>query len=201
MKKDAIERSSQSYKKELFEIDEQICALLKQRKDLSSDHLGFPTDEVFSKWAQKYDLYEDYLSSLFGTIKMHDFFKPRVEPYGFRKHLSVLKSVEVDERFYTVTYIRQYENASVVHLNIDWDVRNDTLIDLQLNHNNIALSIGKPYDCRSDGGAGSKGNSMHNFIVSPPLPDDISGMTLVFTEYSDFINEKPTGLDIIMNLE
>ncbi|ETT85314.1 hypothetical protein MKZ08_07380 [Viridibacillus sp. FSL R5-0477] len=201
MKRNSIEQSSNNYNEQLFSIDEQICTLLKQRKDLSMDHPVFPPDEVLSKWATKYDLYEEYLSSLFGTVRMHDFFKPQVEPSGFRKHLPVLKSVEVDEKFYTVTFIRQYENASIVHLNIDWNETIDTRKNHQLNHNHFALSIGQAYDCRNDRASGSTGNFMHSFIVSPPVPDDISGMTLVFTEYSDIFNDKATGLEIAMHLE
>lgn len=201
MKRNAIKRSSNHYDEQLFSIDEQICTLLKQRKELSIDHPGFPPEEVLSKWATKFDLYEEYLSSLFGTVRMHDYFKPQVEPGGFRKHLPVLKSAEVDGKFYTVTFIRQFENASVVHLNIDWNETNDTRIDLHLNHNHFALSIGQAYDCRNDRASGSTGNFVHTFIVSPPLPDDISGMTLVFKEYSDIFNDKATGLEIVIHLE
>ncbi|KOO52008.1 hypothetical protein [Viridibacillus arvi] len=201
MKRNAIKRSSNNYYEQLFSIDEQICTLLKQRKELSIDHPGFPPDEVLSKWATKFDLYEEYLSSLFGTVRMHEYFKPQVEPSGFRNHLPVLKSAEVDGKFYTVTFIRQFENASVVHLNIDWNETNDTRINLHLNHNHFALSIGQAYDCPIDRASGSTGNIVHTFIVSPPLPDDISGMTLVFKEYSDVFNAKVTGLEIVIHLE
>lgn len=37
--------------------------------------------------------------------------------------------------------------------------------------------------------------------VSPPLSDDISNTKLVFREYSDPFREKPTGLEIVMNIE
>lgn len=201
MKRNSIERSSNNYDEQLFSIDEQICTLLKKRKELSIDHPGFPPDEVLSKWATKFDLYEEYLSSLFGTVRMYDYFKPKVEPSGFRKHLPVLKSVEVDEKLYTVTFIRQFENTSVIHLNIDWNETIDTRIDLRLNHNHFALFIEEAYDCRNDRSSGSTGNFMHTFIVSPPLPDDISGTTLVFKEYSDVFNDKATGLEIVIHLE
>ncbi|MGE7918935.1 hypothetical protein ACQKM9_08290 [Viridibacillus sp. NPDC093762] len=201
MKRSSIEQSSNHYDEQLFSIDEQICTLLKQRKEISIDRSGFPPDEVLSKWATKFDLYEEYLSSLFGTVSMHDYFKPRVEPSGFRKHLPVLKSVEINEKIYTVTFIRQFENASVVHLNIDWNETNETLIDRHFNHNHFTLSIGQAYDCRNDGASGSTGNFVHTFTVSPPLPDDISEMTLVFKEYSDVFNDKATGLEIVIHLE
>lgn len=74
---------------------------VKQRKDISDNNPGFPTDDVISNWALKYDLYEDYLRSLFGSMRMDDFFKPRIEPTGFRKNLSILKSIEKGDHGYT----------------------------------------------------------------------------------------------------
>lgn len=46
-------------------------------------------------------------------------YKPVVEPENFVKNIPILKSFENDEVFYTVTFIKQYENASVVHFSND----------------------------------------------------------------------------------
>ncbi len=51
-------------------------------------------------------LYEDLLKSLFGTMLNEEYFRPMVEPSGFRKHVAVLKSVEKGERYYTLTSMR-----------------------------------------------------------------------------------------------
>lgn len=203
MKRLPYERPTGHYDKQLFQIDEEICSLLKKRKEMSKNNPGFPPDDAISKWAAKYQLYEDYLNSIFGTMKSEDFFRPRVDPTGFRKHLPVLKSLEIGERLYSVTVIRQYENASVVHLHIDWDGTNDSPFDLhQKQHNSfLELVIDKQYDCRMDRGGGSPGHYSYNFIVSPPLPDDISGLDLIFKEYSDSFREKATGLEIKLHLK
>ncbi|REB11581.1 hypothetical protein DVB69_00090 [Sporosarcina sp. BI001-red] len=198
MKKMPFERPTNYYEEHLYPIDEQICALLKQRKERSVKQPALPSDEIISYLAAKYDFYEDYLSSLFGTLKMENLFKPRVEPFGFRKHLPVLQSVELDEQLYSVTFIRQFENASVVNLNIDWDGTND--LPHELDHNNFELSVGEPYDCRMESGGGSTGYYHYNYIVSPPLPDDFSGMDLVFTEYRDHFREEPTGVEFVLHL-
>ena len=184
------------YDKQLLQIDEQICALLKQRKELSNDNPGLPPEDIISNWAIKYNLYEEYLSSLFGALRMEDLFKPRVEPIGFRKHLPVLKSIEINDCFYSVTAIRQYENASIIQLHIDWDEPDDARID-RINKrsiNTFELFINEQYDCRKKRAGGSTGHLTYNFIVSPPLPDNLSGIDLVFKEYSDTLKEKKTGL-------
>lgn len=203
MKLNRHPRPTDYYDKQLHQVDEQICALLKQRKELSKNNPGFPPDDVISNWAIKYDLYEEYLRSLFVALRMEGFFKPRVEPTRFRKHLSVLKSIELDDRFYSVTAIRQYENASIVQLHIDWDEPDDSPIDRinRRNNNTFELYINKQYDCWQKRAGGSTGHLTYHFIVSPPLPDDISGIDLVFKEYSDTLKDKPTGLEIVMNLE
>ncbi|WP_313892278.1 hypothetical protein [Psychrobacillus sp.] len=189
------------YDENLFSIDEQICILLKQRIDISTNNPSSPSDDIISNWALKYDLYEDYLTAIFGTIKMADFFKTRVEPKGFKGHLPVLKSAEVAERFYSITYIRQYENASVVHLNVDWNAEDYSATGFHHNHSSLELYISEEYDCRATGAGGSEGRFSHDFVVSPPLPADTSGLKFVFKEYESLMKENPTGLVVIIDLE
>jgi hypothetical protein len=121
MKRLPFERPTKYYDEHLYPIDEQLCSLLKQRKEASNNNPGFPPLEDISKWSEKYNLYEDLLRSLFGVLENDDHFRPRVEPVDFQKYIPVLKSVEKDQCFYSVTFIRQYANASVVNFNIDWE--------------------------------------------------------------------------------
>ena len=196
-------RPTDHYDEQLLQIDEQICALLNQRKVLSNKNPGTPPDDVLSNWAAKYDLSEEFLYSLFGTMRYEHLFKTRIEPTGFRRYLPVLKSIEIDERIYSVTVIRQYENASVIQLHIDWDEPDDSPIDLnnRRHHKTYELFIDDQYDCRNERAGGSTGHYTHNFIVSPPLPDNISGLDFVFKEYDDNLMEMTTGLEFVIHLE
>ncbi|MRX74344.1 hypothetical protein GJU40_19685 [Bacillus lacus] len=200
MKRMPFEPPTEFYDERLSKVDEQICSLLKQRRDISNNTPGFPSDAAISNWALKYDLYEEFLNALFRAIRMYDFFKIPIEPAGFRKHISVLKSIEKNNRIYSITVIRQYENASVLQLHIDWDEPNDSSIERH-HHNGFELFLGEQYHCRQDRAAGSTGHYTYNFIISPPLPDDVSNTKVVFREYSDTFLEKPTGLEIVMNIE
>lgn len=206
MKRMPFERPTEHYDERISSIDEQICALLKQRKDISNNNPGFPFPEFISIWSGKYDLYEDLLNSIFSILRMEEEFKPRVEPKNYIKHIPILKSVEKDERLYTMTYIRQFENASVVQLNIDWHEETDDLDEYhRLRHRHhdsfIELNLNEDYECRTDRGGGSEGNYSLNFIVTPAIPDDPSGLKLVFKEYQDFFKGKPTGLEIVFDLD
>lgn len=203
MKKVPVEPSN-FYNEQIFSIDEQICALLKQRKELSNNNPGIPTSEYISSWMEKYGLYEDLLTSLFQLLRNEEFFRPQVEPNNFRRHLPVMKTMEEAGRLYSVTFIRQFENASVVHLDIDWDDTNvsNSVEELHRRHSEgvFHLFIREDYDCRPIGGSGSGGHFTQKFVVSPPLPDDVKELSLVFKEYNNHFKDKPTGLEFIIDL-
>ncbi|WP_155590986.1 hypothetical protein [Lysinibacillus cavernae] len=182
-------------------IDEQICALLQQRKELSSLTPGFPSDETISEWAQKYGFDDTFLATFFHLMKTEKYYKSKVEPSGFRHYIPVLQTVGVGERLYTVSYIRQYENASVVQLLVDWDEQQEPYHDIRkkLDRKHVGLFIEGPYECRYNGTSGSDGHECTKFIVTPPLPDDIKGLDFVFTQYEDVFEEKPTGFAVTIH--
>ncbi|QUG41871.1 hypothetical protein KD050_00770 [Psychrobacillus sp. INOP01] len=204
MKKKEVDQSGY-YDQQLLPIDNQLCELLKQRKELSNNNPGVPPIEYISEWSDKYGVYEDLLNSLFWLLRNEESFRPQVEPNNFRRHLPVMKVIENAERLYSVTFIRQFDNASVVYLTIDWEDTNnsDPLEEIRRSRYEGAfhLYINENYDCRPTGGRGSGGHSTQKFVVSPPLPDDLTGLSLVFTEYTDHLKEKPTGLEFVINLE
>lgn len=198
MKRIPFELPTDHYDERLYPIDEQLCSLLKQRKDTSNNNPGFPPLEDISKWAEKYELYEDLLKTIFGVLRNEDDFLPRVEPTNFQKYIPVLKSVEKDQCLYSVTCIRQYKNASVVNFIIDWEPGEEEQF---LRHSYWHLWLGEEYDCRQTGGGGSEGHISYNYIVSPPLPDDISGLDLIFRETLTPFKRYSTGLEIVMHIE
>lgn len=194
-----IERSNPYYNESLLSIDKKLCELLNDRKKIIKSNLGFPPDEVVSSLADEYGFQKEYLQSLFSTIEMEDSFQPIIEPVQFKKYLPVLKSYENQEVLYTVTYIRQYINASVLYLHIDWEERNDA-IESSYSPDFFNLSINDTYVCRSEGGGGTTGHVSHSYIISPALPDDLTGIELVFKEAGRPFVEKPTGFEFTISL-
>lgn len=104
----------------------------------------------------------------------------------------------IDEFFYTLTSIRQYSNASVITLSMDWDITSELYTN---KPNHFELYIDKSYDCRMTSGGSSSGHAAYNYVVFPPLPDDISGITLVFKEFSVPLKKDRTGTEIFFKLE
>jgi hypothetical protein len=169
------------YDENLLEVDEQICALLKRRKEISNQDSSNPPEETIAQWASTYELYEEYLQAVFGTLGMEKHYKPRVVPAEFRRHIPILKSIELDEKIYTITFIRQYANASVLHLYIDWDGVKDSAGERD-RRSSFELYISDQYECRWEGGGGRKGHDSWTYVISPPLPDEIQDMAFVFKE-------------------
>ncbi|MEK5237199.1 hypothetical protein NST99_16040 [Paenibacillus sp. FSL L8-0470] len=198
MKRMPFERPTEHYDTRIMDIDEKICELIKQRKDISGNNPGFPPLEQISKWAADFELYEDFLKAIFGSLLSEEHFKPLIEPSGFRQHIPVLQSIEQGEYFYTLTSMRQYSNASVITFNIDWDVTVDDLIRHSYKHHkHFELELGEAYDCRMSDGGSSTGRAAYNYVISPPLPDNISGVELKFKEYIGPFKNKETGTEIV----
>ncbi|MEK5389053.1 hypothetical protein NSQ59_01555 [Margalitia sp. FSL K6-0131] len=200
MKRMPFEPPTEHYDEHIEAIDEQICHLIKQRKELSKNNPGFPTKQLIADWSIKYNFYEDFLNSVFGHLLNEEIYKPVVEPKGFLKNIPILKSFEKDDVFYSVTYVGQYENASVVHFNIDREdvddemprsFREPTFFNLSIEGNEV------DYDCRNEGGGGSRGHVSYTFIVSPALPDDFSELKLVFKQCKVPF-QKPTGFEFVI---
>ncbi|MBP1965629.1 hypothetical protein GQF04_17400 [Paenibacillus aceris] len=200
MKRMPFERPTEHYEERIFLIDEKICELLKQRKEISNNNPGYPPFEHIKKWAISFHLYEDYLKSVFHVLRNEENYKPIVEPSGFRKHVPILKSVNHEEFFYSVTSMRQYSNASLITFNIDWDVTSDHSVNSNKTRH-FELYLGENYQCHMDSGGGSPGHLSFNYVVSPALPDDISGMNFVFRELGSPMMDKPTGDDIVFHVD
>lgn len=188
------------YDERIKQIDEKICELIDQRKGISNNNAGYPPFEYIADWAKKFDLYEELLKSIFGSLWNEKMYKPFVEPEDFRRNLPVLKSVEMDNKLFTITYIHQYSNSSIVNFNIDWD-NTSVLSEPHLRqHTHYELFIDERYNCRMASGAGGDEHLHYNFIVSPPLPDNTSGIKLFFKGYNQHSEEKQLVHDIVIQL-
>ncbi len=199
MNRISFRRPTEHYDEGIKQIDEKICELIKQRKEISSNNPGYPPFEYITNWGEKFDLYENLLKSIFASLYNENAFKAMVEPEGFIGNLPVLKAIEAEDRFFSITYICQYSNCSVINLNIDWDNTNASA-EHKSEHTHFKLFINSQYDCIFNSGTGGDGHHNYKFIVSPALPKDISGIQLIFKEYSMPDMDTPIGKDIIMQL-
>lgn len=199
MERMPYKRPTTHYDERIKHIDEKICELINKRKETSDNNPGYPPFEYISNWAEKFKLYEDLLKSVFGSLWNEKLYMPLVKPKGFQKNLPVLKSLEMDNRLFSIMAICQYSNSSVVRFNIDWDNTND-IFEHQSRHANFELFISEQYECRMLDGCGGRGHFHYNFIVSPPLPDNISGIELIFKEFNPQFRDEQISDDIVIRL-
>lgn len=200
MNRMSFEPPTEHYDNRIEAIDEKICDLIKQRKEISNNNPGFPTKNLISNWSEKYNFYEAFLYSIFSDLFHEEIYKPIVEPQGFVKNIAILKSFENDGVFYSITFVRQFENASVVHFNIDREDIDEEMHGRYRRFTHFEMSIdsnGTEYESRNVGGGGSGSHETFTFIVSPALPDDISKFKLVFKEY-EVPFQKPTGFEFVI---
>ena len=191
-----IETTNSYYNESLLSIDKKLCELLNDRKKIIKSNLGFPPDKVVSSLADEYGFQKEYLQSLFSTIEMEEHYEPTIEPVEFQKYLPVLKAYGDQKVLYTVTYIRQYANASVLYLHMDWEEKEDTNFYPDI----LDLIINDTYFCHSEGGGGTTGHASHSYIISPALPDDVSGIELIFKEPGRPFKVNSTGFEFTIKL-
>ncbi|MFC6463464.1 hypothetical protein ACFP65_00405 [Marinilactibacillus sp. GCM10026970] len=189
-----FEPPTEHYDEKLVAIDNQICQLMKQRKELSDNTPSFPTRKFITDWSEKYGFDEEFLNTIFSDLLNENLYKPKVEPKNFLKNIPILKAFEKEDVFYFVTLIRQFENVSVVELNISDKIIGD-VSEWNYPEEHLELSIkarDQEFDCRNDGGGGVPGSITNTFIISPALPDDVSEYDLVFKMYKTIFAKDAT---------
>lgn len=187
-----FERPTNHYDKRIHKLDEEICALIEKRKRDADDNPGFPTEDLINVWANKYGFQEEFLNGLFGHLFAEEIYKAMIEPKGFVKNIPVLQSFEREDLLFIVPFIKQYENASVVHLTINREIydRNSSEQFERFEHHffeqSFTLAIhdinGIKYTCQQIGGGGSDGHMAVQYVVTPPLPENLSSIQLIFEE-------------------
>lgn len=186
---DRFERPTNHYDGRIEKLDEEICALIAKRKKNADGTPGFPTEDLIRKWVEKYELPEDFLHGLFGHLFAEDLYGAMIEPKGFIKNIHVLQSFEQNDLLFVVPFIKQYENASVVQLTVDCDVlgsEETNRFEHQFFNQTFTLSIHdkneEQFTSHQIGGGGTDSHMAVQYVVTPPLPEDLSMIQLAFVE-------------------
>ena len=198
MKQKPFNYPNSPYEEKNYLIGEQLCQSLKQCKMIFEQDPFFSFSKYIPHWSKRFDFYKEFLETVFEAIRNSEEFRPRIIPKEFKKHIPVFKSIEKGQCFYSVPFIRQYKNVSIVQFNIDRvpiDILNTEYIDSYFE-----LFLGEQYECRRQNSFGSEVHSSTSFIVSPSLPDDLSGIEMIFKEYNTSFKYNSTGLEIIIKI-
>lgn len=164
------------YKESLSEIDTQILALLARRDEISEHEPGVPSPELLNAWAAEYGLDARWLLGLFGFLHRKITHRAYVQPINLRTLVPIMRTEESGGIRLRLTHMEQYENCSVLHLDIEIA---DLATDLQLSHPMTTLSVAAlGYEVYPQGGGGH-GRAWHqSFVIAPALPDNLDGMEI-----------------------
>lgn len=180
-----FEPPSDYYDERVASIDEKICELVKERKEHAEGNPGFPMQTFINEWAQKYDFSASFLNGVFSTLFFEEMHGPVIEPQNFIKNVSVMRTKEANDCFYSILWMRQFENASVVYLSVS------ETEEVRMKFHTLTITgTDEEFNCLSEGGGGSDGNLIYTFIVTPALPEDVSNYQFVINE-----SERPLKKD------
>ncbi|TSB47921.1 chorismate mutase [Alkalicoccobacillus porphyridii] len=195
----SFEPPTDYYDPSIQDIDEQICKLVNERKKRSDNNPGFPPQRLLSSWAKEYQFYEEFLNGLFSTLVNEDLQQPIIVPKVFLKNIPILKAHGENDVFYSMTTMRQFQNASLIYLTCDRYIPAEALHQHEHHeYPHLELFIegdDKTYNCQWQGGGGSADHMSNTYVVSPPLPDDVSGLTFVFREFKTPSKREATGYE------
>lgn len=130
-----------------------------------------------NEWAQKYDFNAMFLNSIFSTLYFEEMHGSDIEPENFIKNVSVMRTKEANDGFYSILWMRQFENASVVYLNVSMTEEG------RMKFHTLSITgTDEEFNCRSEGGGGSDGNLTYTYVVTPALSEDISRYQFIINE-------------------
>lgn len=176
------------YDERLKELDEKITELVSERYEISEGNPGFPRREYLNDWADRYGIPLRLLQHLFAFLHRRPDFRERAEPDRFLRFVPVMAAQQVNDILVMVPYIRQFTNCSVVAVELE-----GTDLDAgPFHHLQIKLFI-DGYEPMPGNGQTNNRHASHNFIVTPPIPDDEIPRLSMTVEYESnpFHREEP----------
>ncbi|MRN55564.1 hypothetical protein [Paenibacillus monticola] len=173
------------YNDEAKKIDEQILGLIQQRKAISGGKRLFPEQEVLEQWAAKFDLELNQisliLSSLNEGLPRRHFWD---EPGLLLGVLPIMKRIVTEDFEYVLSHAMQHEKLSIVTLEIKYLKETTDQVHIRPTLDLVVLSDTE-YEVTRNHGHGGGGQIQMRFMVSPPLPNDLTSVEFSLVPGSD----------------
>lgn len=185
------------YNDEFRSIDETILKLLHERSKLSKGRRIFPPKEIMQQWADQYDLDIPQISWLMNSLNHPELPIVRNEPGELLGVVSIMKRTFHDGFEYLISHAMQYENASIVKVDIkglDTDQAGHLRPKLLLEVRGEKIFVVHPH-----GAHGGSGETHLDFLVNPRLPDELREVQFALIPYASPMNNKPK--EIVLDQE
>lgn len=159
------------------EIDEKILKLIMERQSMAKGKRFFPNKEVVEAWSKQFDMKVPELNLFLHTINWGARPIHPNEKGELKGILPIMKKTVKDEIEYTLTHAMLYEQYSEVHLDIINKGEGSHMTHI---HPQIHLKVigDKEYFVENHGMHGGGNQTSMQFLVSPPLPEDLKTVEL-----------------------
>lgn len=186
------------YDNRLEPIDEKLVQLIAERRRVGKGTNGMPTAEQVERWSKEYGIDASVLRAVFASMENPQRF-PRfpISPQNLQKIIPVMRKVKKDSITYQITRMEQYEECSLMHVDIFADEDFDTVeFDVQLI---LAVSPDANYEVQMYGGQSTTNQASFKYGVSPKLPDNLEGHHFELVPYAQPSRVRPSQL--VLNQE
>jgi hypothetical protein len=168
-----MEMRGVTYNDEAKRIDEQILRLVQQRKAVSAGNQLFPDTETLQQWSTELGLELSEISCVLGSLNEsvpeRQFWE---KPGALIGELPIMKTTRDGDVEYALTHSMQYENLSMVSVEIK--CLKETVEPVRIQAPLTLVILGKTeYEVFIHGGRGGGAQIQLDFMISPPLPEKL----------------------------
>ncbi len=190
--------SSEPYNEEIREIDEQIFALIHQRRSMPPKGSFMPSNEQVRIWAEKWDLSELKIYELVRAMNRPSKRRTYSDFSGeLRTVIPLMKQMDHGNFRFQLTHVMQYINWSELHLKVKYDGKLDDNVSLNLNLNLDIVGGEVGYTVRrGSGGQSPSGEAEMTFLIEPPLPDELEGLDVLLVPFES-VFQRPVELQVL----
>lgn len=191
-------RAVYEYNAEVKRIDEQILTLIQERKAITGKKRLSPDSELLEEWAARFEMdtsqIVQYLHMLNDAVPRRKYWE---EPGVLLGVLPIVKRTIFEDCEYTLTHAMQYEALSIVTVEIKY--LKETVEHIRLRAA-LALEIMSEvaYEIQLHGGHGGGAHTQMQFLISPPLPNDLDTVEFSLIPGSERLLG-PTMTEIILD--
>lgn len=172
--------SSEPYNEDIKEIDEQIMRLVQKRKNLAAGGNFIPATEQVQIWQEEFGLSE---LKIYELIRMLNRSAKRRSFSDFsgelRTVVPIMKQTNTGKFTLKMTHMMQYENWSELHINVRYAESLEEDVSLNLNFTLDIYGKEIQYNVRRGSGSSHSNEAQMQFMVEPPLPDELEGLSFV----------------------
>ncbi|WP_040952062.1 hypothetical protein [Gorillibacterium massiliense] len=177
------------YNQTIKEIDERIIELISLRRTKVEGRRYYPSIEQIAEWSTRFELDESQIHYIMQSLQDQIRLDFPDELGELNNVLSIMKKSVAESCEYTLTHAMQYEKASIVFVEIKLLDNSQGEVHLKPN---LFLHIinNQQYSVRRHGSRGGGAQTEMQFMVIPPLPENLENLEFSLVPTALFAERK-----------